>query len=77
MNDVFLVKKGIDPTIYYRHTCGTCESEFDIVNTVKQFKCSHCNSEEICAQSPESQIKRYLKPTDLSKQPSKKTLFKK
>lgn len=67
MTDIVVVKKGIEPQIYYRHICTQCDAELEVKNSFIGFKCPECNSEELCVHNGETMIKRYIRTAQLPK----------
>ncbi len=85
MEDIVIVKPGIEPQIYYKHICTQCDAELEIKNSFIGFKCPCCNSEELCVHNGESMIKKYIRTPQRSvsndklidKQSSSKKILKK
>jgi predicted RNA-binding Zn-ribbon protein involved in translation (DUF1610 family) len=81
MEDIIVVKPGIEATIYFRHTCTQCSATLDIKDTITEFKCPGCGSDETCTQSPEAMVKKYDKAIgakqNTTKHPFKSPLKKK
>ncbi len=83
MEDIVVVKSGIEPTLYFKHVCTQCDALLEIKSSIKEFKCPGCESEEICVQSPETMVKKYIRegmpltPRQLGKNASSKGLLKK
>jgi predicted RNA-binding Zn-ribbon protein involved in translation (DUF1610 family) len=77
MEDIVVVKAGIEATVYYRHTCSQCDAVLDIKGTVTEFKCPNCGKDEICTKNPESLVKKYksdnLLPSPVLKTNEKET----
>ena len=61
MEDIVIVQKGIQPTIYFPHTCSQCSAVLDIKSTITKFECPECQSPEICTQDHKTMKKVYLK----------------
>ena len=77
MENIIVIKPGLEPTIYFRHVCTQCRAILDIKNSILEFKCPGCDNNEICDQSPENMIKKYgeiesSSPRQLTKNSSKK-----
>lgn len=61
MEDIYLISPGIEPTLYYEHTCSRCDAKIGVKATLALCICPHCNLEEAYTQSPETLIKQYHK----------------
>lgn len=60
MEDIIIVKQGVEPTIYYTHTCSLCEAQLEIKKTTSlYFSCPCCKSNEALMQDPSNEIKKY------------------
>lgn len=61
MDDIILVKPGIDPIMYYRHVCTRCDAIAEIKGTLVVFTCPHCTYEEPYIQSQDCAVKKYVR----------------
>lgn len=81
MEDIIVVKPGIEPQIYYRHICTQCDTELEIKNTHIGFKCPCCNSDEICIHDGSTMIKKFIRtaqtPIHIEKKSTSKKALKK
>ena len=88
MEDIVIVKQGIEPLIFYKHICTQCDAELEIRNSYIGFKCPCCSSDELCVHNGESMIKKYIRtaqntppvqasPRTTEKKSSTKKLFSK
>lgn len=78
MEEIIIVKQGIEPTIYYPHTCSVCEAQLEIKkSTILTFLCPCCQSNETINQDPHHEIKKYNGKTIDQRKISSKNLLKK
>lgn len=81
MENIIIVKPGMDPVIYFRHVCNHCRAILDIKISILEFKCPCCLNDDVCDQNPETMIKKYdaveTSPRLLTKSLSKKISKKK
>jgi predicted RNA-binding Zn-ribbon protein involved in translation (DUF1610 family) len=76
MEDIVIVKKGVEPLIYYPHTCSQCDAVLDIKSTIVNFECPECQSAETCLQDHKTMKKVYVKNSGLKSMPSARELKK-
>ena len=76
MEDIIIVKKGVDPLIYYVHTCSQCDAVLDIKSTITSFDCPGCQSHETCLQDQKTMKKVYVKESGLKSMDSARGLKK-
>jgi predicted RNA-binding Zn-ribbon protein involved in translation (DUF1610 family) len=77
MEDIVIVKMGIEPQIYYRHICTQCDAELEIKNSFIGFKCPCCNSEELCVHNAETMVKKYIRTAQTPRSVETKDIVKK
>ena len=81
MEDIIIIRTGIEPTIYFKHLCTQCDALLEVKITIKEFNCPKCDSDEICIQSPEMMVKKYIRESingrQLENRSSSKRLMKK
>ena len=61
MEDIVVVKKGMEPQIYYKHICTQCDAELEVKNSFIGFKCPECGSDELCVHNGDTMIKKYIR----------------
>lgn len=61
MEDIIVIRPGIDPLIYYRHICTQCDAELQVKNSYIGFTCPCCGSDEICVHNGDTMVKRYVR----------------
>ena len=78
MEYIVIIKPGIEPTIYYPHTCSVCEAHLEVKKTGSlNFSCPCCNNTETLVHDPLHEIKKYHNKTTDSRKTSSKNLLKK
>lgn len=59
-DNIIVVKPGVEPTIFYSHTCSVCEAQLEVKKSPSlYFACPWCKSNEALMQDSSNEIKRY------------------